>query len=43
MARYRKDVAGLRLYVEKSNETAQMVYESLGMHNPGYDIYEVLV
>ena len=43
MARYRKDVAGLRLYVEKSNETAQMVYESLGMHKPGYDIYEVLL
>ena len=43
MARYRKDVAGLRLYVEKNNETAQMVYESLGMHNPGYEIYEVLL
>jgi GNAT superfamily N-acetyltransferase len=43
MARYRKDVAGLRLYVEKNNETAQMVYESLDMHKPGYEIYEVLV
>jgi GNAT superfamily N-acetyltransferase len=43
MARYRKDVAGLRLYVEKNNETAQMVYESLGMHKPGYEIYEILV
>jgi GNAT superfamily N-acetyltransferase len=43
MASYRKDVAGLRLYVEKNNETAQTVYENLGMHKPGYDIYEVLL
>ncbi|NIM11248.1 MAG: GNAT family N-acetyltransferase [Candidatus Aminicenantes bacterium] len=43
MARYRKDVAGLRLYVERYNEAAKMTYESLGMHNPGYDIYEVLL
>lgn len=42
IARYKKKVAGLRLYVEKNNKTAQSVYESLGMHNPGYDMYEVL-
>jgi GNAT superfamily N-acetyltransferase len=43
MASCGKDVAGLRLYVEKNNETAQTVYENLGMHKPGYDIYEVLL
>jgi ribosomal protein S18 acetylase RimI-like enzyme len=42
MARYKKNVAGLRLYVEVNNETGKKVYEALGMHKPGYDIYEAL-
>jgi ribosomal protein S18 acetylase RimI-like enzyme len=42
LARYRKDVAGLRLYVEQYNETAQETYERLGMHNPGYRMFEIL-
>ncbi|MGE5343027.1 MAG: N-acetyltransferase family protein [Candidatus Omnitrophota bacterium] len=42
IARYRKDVAGLRLYVEKHNETAIQTYESLGMYNSGYEMYEIL-
>ena len=39
---YKKNVAGLRLYVEKNNKNAQTTYESMGMYNPGYEMYEVL-
>ena len=42
IAHYKKNVAGLRLYVEINNETAKNVYEAMGMHKPGYDMYEVL-
>lgn len=42
-ARYRKDIAGLRLYVEHNNLLAQQTYERLGMYNPGYRMYEVLL
>ena len=42
IARYKKNVAGLRLYVEVNNETGKKVYEALRMHKPGYDIYEAL-
>ncbi|MCP5106447.1 MAG: GNAT family N-acetyltransferase [bacterium] len=42
LARYKKNVAGIRLYVEKNNETAIAVYEQLGMTKPHYHIYEVL-
>lgn len=38
-----KNVAGIRLYVEKNNATAKQVYERLGMYDPGYDMYEVLL
>ena len=41
LARRRDDVSGLRLYVEKHNEAAKKVYESLGMVKASYDIYEV--
>lgn len=43
MAHYKKKFAGLRLYIEVNNETAKTVFEALGMHKPGYDMYEVLV
>jgi len=43
LAAYRKDVAGIRLYVEQYNESAQLTYENLGMVNPGYKMYEVLL
>jgi len=33
-------VCGLRLYVEKENSTAQRTYQSLGMHDAGYHMYE---
>jgi len=42
IAHYKKKVAGIRLYVEKNNKTAQGVYESLGLHTPGYEMYEIL-
>ncbi|MCP5048382.1 MAG: GNAT family N-acetyltransferase [bacterium] len=42
MARYEKSVAGLRLYVEQYNETAQQTYQQLGMHNSGYKLYEII-
>ena len=42
IARYKKNVAGLKLYVEKSNDIAHKVYEELGMVIPSYDIYELI-
>ncbi len=35
-----KDLRGLRLYVDKSNERAQKVYEALGMSGEHYHLYE---
>lgn len=43
MARQRKDVAGLRLYVEKHNITAMQAYERLGMNKSGYEMYEIML
>lgn len=40
MASSEKCVGGLRLYVEKHNNTAKKVYESLGMKITPYEIYE---
>ncbi len=31
---------GIRLYVDRSNETAQKVYEKLGMNNHHYEMFE---
>jgi ribosomal protein S18 acetylase RimI-like enzyme len=36
-------VCGFRLYVEKENETAQKVYERLGMRETVYKMYEEIV
>lgn len=41
MALNRGDVCGVRLYVERNNHTAQMVYRNLGMSQSSYDMYEV--
>jgi ribosomal protein S18 acetylase RimI-like enzyme len=41
IARERKDVCGLRLYVERENAAAQEVYRRLGMCDAGYLVYEV--
>jgi GNAT superfamily N-acetyltransferase len=43
LARYKKNVVGLRLYVEKSNETAKEAFEQMGMIIPPYDLYEMLL
>ncbi len=39
-AESRADVCGLRLYVEHHNTNAQRTYESLGMTDAGYKMYE---
>jgi len=41
MARIRGDVISVRLYVEKDNRTAKRVYESLGMAQSIYRMYEI--
>ena len=40
LARATPDVCGLRLYVERENANAQRTYESLGMRDAGYAMYE---
>jgi ribosomal protein S18 acetylase RimI-like enzyme len=40
LAQAAPDVCGLRLYVERENSNAQRTYESLGMRDAGYAMYE---
>lgn len=40
VGRSRRDVCGLRLYVEKNNRRAHRAYERLGMKHKHYEIYE---
>ena len=40
LAHTRREVCGLRLYVEKNNRRAHRTYESLGMRHTHYEIYE---
>ena len=40
MAQQSPDVCGLRLYVERDNIRAQRTYESLGMNDAGYWMFE---
>jgi len=40
VAQARKDVCGLRLYVERNNQRAQQAYQRLGMKHTHYQIYE---
>lgn len=42
-AYHKKNISGLRLYVEENNKIAKTTYESLGMTNPGYDMYEIIL
>jgi ribosomal protein S18 acetylase RimI-like enzyme len=42
VARETAGVVGLRLYVEHNNIVAQRVYESLGMQNAGYLVFETM-
>ena len=37
----RKDICGIRLYVERSNAVAQQTYANLGMRKSHYDLYEI--
>ena len=37
----RKDVCGIRLYVERANAVAQQTYANLGMRKSHYDLYEI--
>jgi GNAT superfamily N-acetyltransferase len=41
LARARRDVAGLRLYMHAQNETARRTYERLGMKRAGYEVFEM--
>lgn len=43
LARERGDICGFRLYVEKENLTAQRTYQSLGMQEAHYKMFEELV
>jgi ribosomal protein S18 acetylase RimI-like enzyme len=40
LAQAAPDVCGLRLYVERENASAQRTYESLGMRDAGYAMFE---
>jgi ribosomal protein S18 acetylase RimI-like enzyme len=40
LAKLRRNVCGLRLYVEKNNRLAQQAYDRLGMKHTHYEIYE---
>lgn len=37
----RKDICGIRLYVERANAVAQQTYADLGMRKSHYDLYEI--
>ena len=37
----RKDICGIRLYVERANAIAQQTYANLGMRKSHYDLYEI--
>jgi len=41
MARERKDVCGLRLYMEAHNDTARRTYERLGLKRTDYELFEI--
>jgi ribosomal protein S18 acetylase RimI-like enzyme len=40
LAKSRRDVCGLRLYVEKNNDRAQHTYAKLGMTKTHYEVFE---
>lgn len=42
LAKYDDSIAGIRLYVNQTNEHAKNVYKSLGMESEHYDTYEWL-
>ncbi len=40
LARTRKDICGIRLYVDRKNKAAQKVYRKLGMKKARYEMFE---
>jgi len=40
LAEKSEDVSGIRLYVDKTNTSAQKVYKTLGMNGDHYLVYE---
>lgn len=43
MVKNNPDIAGLRLYVDKTNTSAQAVYTKLGMNNEHYELFEWMI
>src|SRR5437016_8786321 len=41
LAKGRKDVCGLRLYMDAQNQTARQTYERLGMKQTDYELFEI--
>ena len=41
-AKKEPEIRGIRLYVEHQNHTAQTVYQSVGLSNAGYLVYEMM-
>ncbi len=41
IAQSREDICGIRLYVERNNTVAQQTYNSLGMSQSHYHLYEI--
>jgi ribosomal protein S18 acetylase RimI-like enzyme len=41
LARARKDVAGIRLYMHHDNDAARRTYERVGMKRAGYEVFEM--
>ena len=41
LAKQRKDVCGLRLYMDSANATARKTYERLGMKRTDYEVFEM--
>ena len=43
MAASEENVAGLKLYVKKNNDSAKQIYESLGLKKAPYEMYEIFL
>ena len=41
LAKGRKDVCGLRLYMDAQNQTARQTYERLGLKQTDYELFEI--
>ena len=41
LAKGRKDICGLRLYMDAQNQTARQTYERLGLKQTDYELFEI--